>query len=227
MEIYKDPSYSIEERAKNLLSLMTLDEKIDQMHLYNDPDLRYAEIKKGKTEHDFGFMFRIREEYMNFIPKIQKYAMENTRLGIPMMLCSEGLHGFSHKEATIFPQNIGMAGAFNEDILYEIGKEVGRAARSRGIRQIFAPDLDVAREPRWGRVQETYGEDPYLIGKMGAAYVRGIQSEGVAATLKHYIGYSTPECGLNLASAHIGEREIREVMLPPYIECIKIGRAHV
>ena len=223
MEIYKNPSYSIDERAKNLLSLMTLDEKIDQMHLYNDPDLRYEEIKKGKTEHDFGFMFRIRDEYKKFLPKIQKYAIENTRLGIPMLFCGEGLHGFSYANSTIFPQNIGIASSFNEDILYEIGKETGRAARARGIYQIFAPDLDVAREPRWGRLQETYGEDPYLIGKLGAAYVRGIQSQGVAATLKHYIGYSVPEGGLNLASGHIGEREIREVMLPPYEECIKAG----
>ncbi len=223
MEIYKDPSYSIEERAKNLLSLMTLDEKIDQMHLYNDPDIRYDEIKKGKVTHDFGFMFRIREHYKKFMPKIQEHAVKHTRLGIPMMFCGEGIHGFSNINATIFPQNIGMASAFNEDILYEIGKEVGREARARGIRQIFAPDLDVAREPRWGRVQETYGEDPYLIGKLGAAYVRGIQSQGVAATLKHYVGYSTPENGLNLSSVHIGEREIREVMLPPYEECIKAG----
>lgn len=221
MEIYKNSSYSIEERAQNLLSLMTLDEKIDQMHLYNDPDLRYEEIKKGNPEHNFGFMFRIREQYKKFLPEIQKHALENTRLGIPMMFCAEGLHGFSYQDATIFPQNVGMAGAFNEDILYEIGKEVGRAARARGIYQIFAPDLDVAREPRWGRVQETYGEDPYLIGKLAAAYVRGIQSQGVAATLKHYVGYSTPENGLNLSSVHIGEREIREVMLPPYEECLK------
>ena len=228
MEIYKDENRSLEERADHLLSLMNLDEKIDEMHLYNDPDVRWKELQNAeksgkKVDHNFGFIFRLEKKYESFLPTLKAHSLKNTRLGIPLLACGEGLHGFLYEGAVIFPQNIGLACAFNEEIAYEIGKEVGRAARSRGIRMIFAPDIDLAREPRWGRTQETYGEDPYLIGKLGAAYVRGIQSEGVAATLKHYIAYSMPENGLNLSGAHIGEREIRETMLPQYEECVAAG----
>lgn len=227
MEIFKNSSYPIEERAKNLLSLMTLDEKIDELHIQNDPAVCYNDVINGGNTHNFGGLFLIYEEHKKIIPLILKHATENTRLGIPKLLAGEGLHGYVYKNAVIFPQNIGLACSFNKRLAYEIGKEVGRAAKSTGIRWIFAPNLDVAREPRWGRTQETYGEDPYLIGEFGSEYVRGIQSQGVAATLKHYIGYSVPENGLNLSGAHIGEREIREIMLPPFEKCVKAGASAV
>lgn len=218
MEIYKDKNYPIEERAKDLLSKMTLDQKIDQIHAVGPSYVN--ELKDGNGEHEFGILFYYRKNQKKLIPQIQRRLL-NEEPGIPLLIAGEGLHAFSYDNAVIFPQNIGMAGAFNEKVVEEIGKETGKAANSRGFKLLFAPDLDVAREPRWGRVQETYGEDPYLIGKMGSAYIRGLQSQGVGATLKHYIGYSMPENGINLSSVHIGEREIREVMLPQYEECLK------
>ena len=225
--IYKDSNYSIEERAENLLSLMTLDEKIDQLHVQNDPNECYRAILKNEAKHNFGALFLIYKEHKKILPKIQKHAMENTRLGIPMLFVGEGLHGYLYEDAVIFPQNIATACSFNEKSVYEMAKEVGRSANSTGIRQVFAPNLDIAREARWGRTQETYGEDPYLAGKLSSAYVRGVQEQGVAATLKHYIGYSAPDNGLNLSRAHLGEREIRETMLPPYEECVKAGAMSV
>lgn len=99
----------------------------------------------------------------------------------------------------------------------------GLEARALGIRQVYAPNVDIARDPRWGRFEENYGEDPVLSGKMGAAYVRGIQSAGVAATAKHYLCYGVPEGGLNLAPAHMGEREIRNDFLGPFRDCIEAG----
>lgn len=222
MEIYKDKNYSASERAKNLLSLMTLDEKIDQLHVVN-PEEHMQALKEGKCEHEFGIMFPMRSQFETFTHKLQSHATEETRLRIPVLFCVEGLHGFSYFGSTIFPQNVGLGCSFNEKLSEEVGKETARAAASRGIRCVFAPVVDVARDPRWGRTQESYGEDPYLIGKCASSYVRGLQSQGVAATLKHYIAYSIPENGLNMSAAHVGEREIREMFLPPYEECIKAG----
>ena len=223
MEIYKNKQYSVDERAQNLLSLMTLDEKIEQMHVENDVGRLAKEVKEGKVQHFFGALFGIRVTHTKDLVALQKYALEKTRLGIPLLLCSEGLHGLGYPNATVYPQNIGFSCSFNDELMEKIAREIGREAHNRGFRQIFAPNIDVARELRWGRTQETYGEDPFLVGKFGAAYVRGLQSQQVAATLKHYIGYSVPENGLNISAGHLGEREIRELMLPPYAEAVKAG----
>ncbi|MBO4734721.1 MAG: glycoside hydrolase family 3 protein, partial [Clostridia bacterium] len=119
------------------------------------------------------------------------------------------------KDGTVFPQCAGLGGSFDREAIHKMADIIGDEARAKGIRQVYAPCVDIPRDPRWGRLQESYGEDPYLVGEMGAQYVKGIQKHGVAACAKHFIAYGVPEGGINLAPAHIGEREIREVMLEP------------
>ena len=238
MEIYKNLKYSIDERVQNLLSLMTLEEKLDQMHVMHvanyDQDRSsdvfkvYRSIKAGKKpSRFFGALFNVENIPKKVIDAIQKYALTQTRLGIPVMVMGEALHGLIYKNCTRFPQNIGLGCSFNESLIEEIASTIGRESYANGFRQVFAPNVDVIREPRWGRVQENYGEDPFLAGRMGAAYVRGVQSHGVAATVKHYLGYGMPENGLNLSSVHIGERDLREQVLPPFSDCIKAGAKSV
>lgn len=227
MSIYQDRRYSIDERAQDLLSLMTVEEKIAQMHVHNNLAQLAKDIDEGKVNNLFGVLFDVRATDKKIIDKIQKYALEKTRLGIPLLLCGEGLHGFLYPKATIFPQSIGLSCSFNEKLVEDVAKVVGQEAYSLGTRQLFVPNLDLARELRWGRVQEDYGEDPYLVGKLGSACVRGIQASGVAATLKHYVAHGMPENGINLSSVHMGEREIRELMLPPFEECLKAGAMSV
>jgi len=234
--IYQDPTYSIEERANDLLARMTLDEKIEQMHVMNgayhesscDIMQTYKTIKSGKKpEKFFGALFNLSGVSKNVTNTIQKYAIEKTRLGIPVLSIGEALHGVVCPDSTRFPQNIGLGCTFNVPLMEKIAKVIGKESYAFGYKQVFAPNVDVIRELRWGRVQEDYGEDQYLVGKMGAAYVRGVQSQGVATTLKHYLGYSIPENGLNLSSAHYGERDIREQILPPFEECVKAGAKSV
>ena len=234
MEIYKDQSYSIEERVKDLLSRMTLDEKINQMHVMHvanySQDIScdvydvYNAIKAGeKPKKFFGAIFNLGGIPSKVLNTIQQYALTKTRLGIPVMVMGEALHGLLHKNGTRFPQNIGLGCSFNEQLMEQISTVIGREAYGNGFRQVFAPNVDVIKELRWGRVQENYGEDQYLVGRMGSAYVRGVQAQGVVATVKHYVGYGMPENGLNLSSVHIGERDLREQVLPPFEDCINAG----
>ncbi len=227
--MYKNPNLSPSDRAKDLLSKMTVDEKIDQMTYYGDLLNLYNAFKEKKElpckSGSFG-NFKIFED-ADEINKIQDYFLNETRLGIPLLMAWESLHGFWHPNGTVFPQTLGLAGSFDVDLVNQMADIIGKEARAVGVRQLFAPDVDIPRDPRWGRMQETYGEDPYLSGEMGAAYVKGVQQNGVASTVKHYIGYGVPEGGLNLATAHLGEREIREVMLEPFKKCIDAGAMSV
>lgn len=236
--IYKNPAYSAEERANDLLSYMTLEEKLEQMHCMHKADYlpemasdiydAYHAIKAGKEPKNFfGALFNLAGIPKKIIDTLQRYALEKTRLGIPILVLGEGLHGLVYQGGTRFPQNIGLGCSFNDKMAEEIGKVIGYEAYTNNFRQLFAPNVDVIRELRWGRVQENYGEDQYLVGKMGSAYVRGLQSQGVAATLKHYLAYGMPENGLNLSAVHIGERDIREEFLPPFAACIEAGAKSV
>jgi len=224
-----DKNCEIEQRAKSLLALMSLDEKVAQMHVGNFEEYGDGIWKKLEESETvpFGGLFFTAKTKQGTVERLQKFMKERTRLGIPLLICGEGLHGYLCPNATVFPQSLGVSCSFNEELIEAEAKEIGREAYSRGSRQLFAPNLDVTREIRWGRVQETYGEDPYLIGKLGAAYVKGLQSQGIAATLKHFAGYSNPENGINLSSVHIGEREMREIMLPAFEECIQAGAMSV
>lgn len=227
--MYKNSSLSPEIRAKDLLNKMTIDEKIDQMtYFFTLEDLYNKFINGEKMQSKSGAFgnFKIFEN-VDEINKIQDYFLNETRLGIPLLMAWESLHGFWHPNGTVFPQTLGLAGSFDTDAVGQMADFIGKEARAVGVRQVFAPDVDIPRDPRWGRMQETYGEDPYLSGEMGAAYVKGVQKNGVASTVKHYIGYGVPEGGLNLSTAHLGEREIREVMLEPFKKCIEAGAMSV
>ena len=223
--MYKNSTFSPDERARDLLSKMTLDEKIDQMVFF--PNLA-AVAGDAAAEKDlpsrcgaFGNLGNL--ENTQALDIMQDYFLNKTRLGIPLIMAFESLHGFYHPKATAFPQCAGLGGSFNPSLIYEMAKIIGREARAVGVRQVFAPNVDIPRDPRWGRLQEAYGEDPYLVAAMGEQYVKGVQEEGVAATAKHFIAYGVPEGGINLTPAHVGEREIREVMLEPFQSCVNAG----
>jgi beta-glucosidase len=168
-------------------------------------------------------------EIAAFTNEIQRFLVGNTRLGIPAIIHEECLSGFMAKEATVFPQIIGIASTWDPELVGKMTSIIRTQMRAAGMHQGLSPVLDVARDPRWGRVEETFGEDPYLIAKMGTAYVKGLQGDdlrrGVVATLKHFVGYGLPEGGLNWAPAHIPPRLLREVYLYPFKEAIKEGGA--
>ncbi len=160
---------------------------------------------------------------------IQKWVIDHNRLGIPALFIEEGLHGFN--TGTVFPAPIGLAGTWDPEMARETAAAIAAEARSTGVDMILAPVLDLARDPRWGRVEEDFGEDPYLTGQMGLACVRGAQGESLAsdhtvvAEPKHFAGHGSPEGGTNTSPVHMGERELRTMMLPPFAEAIREGHA--
>lgn len=217
MEKYKNPALSPEERAKDLLKRMTTREKVAQMTLHRREDFRFDPEEFDKRNPDgIGSTYHTEDLDPKDINRMQKHVMENTRLGIPMYVMGESLHGFMCDGATAFPMPIGLGATFDDDLIHDAAKAMGKEVRAYGVHETYAPNLDLAKEPRWGRTAENYGEDPYLTGRMGYAYVTGIQSEGVAASPKHYLAHGTPESGLNAAPVHMGEREIRETCLRPF-----------
>lgn len=210
------------QKAKEILSKMTLDDKILQMSIYGNINKAYEEfLKTGKPELRAGTFHSPAEE--KNLNEMQDYCLNKTELGIPLLPAAESLHGVQDKDGTVFPQCAGLGGSFDREAIYKMADIIGDEARAKGIRQVYAPCVDIPRDPRWGRLQESYGEDPYLVGEMGAQYVKGIQKHGVAACAKHFISYGVPEGGINLAPAHIGEREIREVMLEPFKKVVDAG----
>ena len=241
MEIYRDPSKSIDSRTKDLISKMTLDEKIAQLGgIWSFEILEARKFSPKRAEpllrHGIGQISRPGvatalppNEMAAFINETQKFLQEKTRLGIPALVHEECLNGFMAREATIFPQIIGIASTWDPELVERMMAITRTQTRAAGVHQGLGPVLDVARDPRWGRVEETFGEDPYLIARMGTAYVKGLQGndmkKGVAATLKHFVGYGLPEGGLNWAPAHIPPRMLREVYLYPFKEAIEKGGA--
>jgi beta-glucosidase len=241
MEIYRDASQSIDARAKDLISKMTLDEKMAQL----GGIWSYEVLEAGKfspkmaeslVKNGIGQICRpgvstglFPKEMSELINDIQKFLIGNTRLGIPTLVHEECLNGFMAKSATIFPQIIGMASTWEPELVNKMTRVARSQMMAVGVRQGLSPVLDVVRDPRWGRVEETFGEDPYLIAKMGTAYVKGLQGDdlpnAVVATLKHFVGYGLPEGGLNWAPAHIPSRLLREIYLYPFKEAIKEGGA--
>ncbi len=225
-EIYLDPTRDIEERVEDLLKRMTIDEKINQTYTTgcNDLETLLERARKGeKLDISASFV------YFGFNPEtyneLQRCQLENNRLKIPFILACENTHGVSNPLCTIFPTTGCMAATFDEELIGKAASASAAEARVLGITQVYAPNIDITWDQRWGRVEENFGEDPYLTSRMGVAYVKNFQNEGVAATLKHYIAYGLGESGLNLAPAHIGERDIREYMLPPFEACVKEGKA--
>ncbi len=220
---YKNKDLPVAERVADLLSRMTLDEKVSQLTTLWDLGKWCDAIQNGETVEPCGTLFTGWLTTAESLDTVQRYLVEKTRLGIPALPARDSIHGFLAPFGTMFPQCAGMGGSFNPELVEQMAAYTAAEARQCGVRNLYGPDIDVGNDPRWGRVQESYGEDPYLLGEMGAAVVRGFQKEGVAATAKHFIAYGVPEGGINLAPAHIGEREIRERMLEPYKKCIEAG----
>src|SRR5581483_1313057 len=152
-------------------------------------------------------------------------AIERTRLGIPIIVHEESTGGFCHRDATVFPQGIGLAATWNPELVRAVAGIMREQMLAVGARHALGPVLDVARDPRWGRVEETYGEDPVLIGTIGRAYVLGLQGDdlrqGVAATGKHFLGYAMSYGGRNWGPVHLGPRELREVYAEPFSAVIR------
>lgn len=175
-----------------------------------------------------GEVNRSPEETARYVYAAQKWAMEKTRLGIPMLMHEESLHGLVAPGATSFPQSIGLASSFDPKLVENIFSMAAKEARARGANLVLAPVVDVARDPRWGRIEETYGEDPYLVTQMGLAAIRGFQgttlplkSDKVFITLKHMTGHGQPENGTNVGPASLGERTLREDFFPPFEQAVK------
>ena len=163
-----------------------------------------------------------------YVNAAQHWAVEKTRLGIPILFHEEALHGYVARGATSFPQSIALASTWDPALLERVFSVAAREMRARGATLALAPVVDVARDPRWGRIEETYGEDPYLVSEMGLAAIRGFQGsklplppDKVMVTLKHMTGHGQPESGTNIGPAHLGERELREVFFPPFERAVK------
>ncbi len=234
-----DTKNDIKGKVKTLISKMTLEEKVAQLgSIFPKPLLangKFAptgaakELKNGIghiSAPALGTNLPL-HEVAEFINDVQKYLVENTRLGIQAIVHEECLNGFRGKGATIFPQNIGLASTWQPDLIGRITTTIRQQMRTVGIHQGLAPVLDVTRDPRWGRVEESFGEDPYLVGQMAVAYVRGLQGndikKGIVATTKHFAGHGLPEGGLNCAPSHIPPRLFREVYLYPFEKAVKEG----
>ncbi len=222
--IYKDASKDIELRVNDLLKRMTVDEKLDQMVLtgMNCIDKLLKKVEDGEKV-DISSTFVYGAFDVNDYNKLQKHQIENTRLGIPFILASENTHGVYNPLCTIFPTTGCMAATFDEKLIGKVGDASAKEAKILGISQVYAPNVDITWDYRWGRVEENFGEDTYLSSVMGAQLVKNFQKHKVAATVKHYIAYGLGESGLNLAPAHIGELEVREYMLPVFEACLKAG----
>lgn len=235
--IYQDASRSVEDRVNALLQEMTLEEKVAQLGsvwVYELLDgVTFApERAEPFLRRGIGHITRLGGA-SNVTPQqsailantIQRYLIENTRLGIPAVVHEECCSGYMARGATVFPQAIGVASTWEPELVEEMTAVIREQMRSVGAHHALAPVLDVARDARWGRVEETFGEDPHLVTRMGLAFVRGLQgstlADGIIATAKHFVGYSMSEGGLNWAPAHLGKRELLEVFLPPFEAVVK------
>jgi len=220
--LYKDKNAPVEKRVEDLLGRMTLDEKIWQMQ--NKPNSNIDEVEKAFDKRSFGTtheMGKTAQECADIFYKTQRYLLDNTRLGIPVLTAVEGVQGILQNECTLFPHSIAQGSTFNPALIQRMAEAAGEEARVIGIRQVLSPVLDIARELRWGRVEETYGEDPFLIAEMGIGFVNGYQNKGVACMPKHFVAHGTPVGGLNCAHVSGGERELRSLYLYPFQRVIQ------
>ncbi|WP_246236568.1 glycoside hydrolase family 3 N-terminal domain-containing protein [Pontixanthobacter rizhaonensis] len=252
--LYWDASAPTEKRVEDLIARMTLEEKIGQMvTIWNDkPKIQdknnfFAADKAAELYPDgLGFFARPSdlkgpgsprvntprsiEESIRYVNALQRWAREQTRLGIPVLTHEESLHGLAALDATSFPQSIGLASTWDPDLVRSINDYIASEVRARGVHQVLSPVVDIARDPRWGRIEETFGEDPYLVGEMGVAAVEGLRGVGkdpklkpgqVMPTLKHMTGHGQPESGTNIGPAQISERTLREMFFPPFQEVVE------
>lgn len=236
-ERFKDASLPIEERVDDLLGRMTLEEKVAQVggiwatSLMRDRNFS-VDAARERIPDGIGHITRIAatsgfrpNESAAFANEVQRYLLESTRLGIPAIVHEESCAGLMARDATCFPVPLAQAATFEPSLTAAMAAVVSRQMRASGAHLALAPVLDIVRDPRWGRVEETYGEDPYVTARHGVAYVKGLQGEdlrsGVVATAKHFVGYGASEGGLNWAPARILERELREVYAYPFAAVIR------
>lgn len=220
--LYKNKYAPVEQRVEDLLSRMTLDEKIWQMQ--NKPNSNIDEVEKAFDKRSFGTtheMGKTAQECADIFYKTQQYLLANTRLGIPVLTAAEGIQGVLQNDCTLFPHAIAQGSTFNPALIQRMAEAAGDEAHVIGIRQVLSPVLDIARELRWGRVEETFGEDPYLIAEMGIGFVRGYQNKGIACMPKHFVAHGTPLGGLNCAHVSGGERELWSLYLYPFQRVIQ------
>lgn len=226
---YKDKNAPIEMRIDDLLSQMTLEEKFDEL----DPDIMNIDWDKIEESDRIYCQERLKSRSGDAKTHntLQRYAKEHTRLQIPFLFHEEALHGLGRPGCTIYPQQMTLAQTFEPQLAYEMGRGIATEARSRGIHETWNPVLDLARDPRWGRTEETYGEDTYLSAQMGVQVVKGLQGETlnapdtVAAELKHYTGYGNPIGGLNCAPTTMGRHDVYAYCMPVFEEAFVEGKA--
>ena len=255
---YQDASLTIDQRVEDLLSRMTIEEKFGQLvclmgwDSYERNGKKVAVSDKFRHEIDslhvgmYWAVFRADPWTQKTLTNglnpalaaeaanaMQRYAIEHSRLGIPIFLAEEAPHGHMAIGATVFPTGLGMAATWNPQLMEQAGAVIGKEIRLQGGHISYGPVLDLAREPRWSRVEETMGEDPYLSGEMGAAMVTGLGGGNLGlpystiATLKHFIAYGTTEGGQNGARSIVGPRELKQVFLPPFKRAIEAGAMSV
>jgi beta-glucosidase len=248
MDVFEDPSQTIEKRIADLLSQMTVEEKTCQMatlygykrvlkdempvpnwknEIWKDGIANIDEELNNLTSHtddaptQYSYPF---SKHASAINTIQKWFVEETRMGIPVDFTNEGIHGLNHDRATPLPAPIGIGSTWDKQLVRQAGQTVGREAKALGYTNVYAPILDPARDQRWGRVVECYGENPFHIAEMGKQMVLGIQEEGVASTLKHYAVYSVPKGGRDGSARtdpHVAPREMHQVYLYPFRRVIQ------
>ncbi len=248
--LYRDPHQPVEARVQDLLKRMTLEEKVAQLQSYRTTDPQVFDDQDNFTggkdaaalERGAGSVWvdngtdRFRRDAVKAVRRtnsLQKYLREKTRLGIPAFTFAEALHGYMAAGATSFPQAIALGSTWDPVLVESVFTAAAQETAARGVRQVLSPVLDLAREPRWGRFEECYGEDPYLVSRIGLAAIYGLQGhdsiigpQHVAVTLKHFAGHGQPEGGRNIAPVNYSEREFRTNHLYPFEIAVKVGHAH-
>jgi beta-glucosidase len=251
--LYKDPSKPVNERVKDLLNRMTIEEKILQLTsiwLSFDPEkgemaptIMGDDLDKNASGLDIDYYLKsglgqITRAFgsrpvdpvagAKTVNRIQKRLRDETRLGIPVICHEECLSGLMAQGATSFPSPVNYSSTWDPELIQKVGDVIRRQMRQLGTHQGLAPVCDVGRDARWGRIEETMGEDPYLVGTMVTGYVKGLQGtdikNGVIATLKHFVGYSFSEGGRNFAPVHVGKRELMDYLFYPFEMAVKEGK---
>ncbi len=260
--LYKDSSKSTDARTKDLLSRMTVEEKIGQIVCPLGWPMYSKEMTPGGPVVDITDQFRdfmdnqhggmlwavfradpwTQKTIENGLDPVlsakvynamQRYAIDSTRLGIPIILAEEAPHGHMAIGTTVFPTSIGLASSWDEPLMEEVGRVIAKELRAQGAHIGYGPVVDLAREPRWSRVEETYGEDVYLTSSMASAMMRGTSpkhngyDKGIASTLKHFVAYGIPEGGHNGNPSFVGERDLRENFLPVFKRATEEGALSV
>lgn len=230
-QIYKDPSQSVEIRVKDLLSRMSLEEKVQQLQsqmVYTDFDNR--DFRIGHVRNPAHFLHKAigrkatAKECAEKINEDTEKSIAASAWGIPTLQNGEALHGAQWGYATSFPQSIGMAASFDPELYYRVGCAVAKELRAVGVRQVFAPVVNICRDSRWGRAEETYGEDVLLTSRMGVAYTKALEDNGIIATPKHFVD-NYGDGGRDSHASNTSWRTLREVYLEPFRACVQEGGA--